>query len=275
MLTAGDGARWRRARATATPTPNPYCSSQSGRGVLICTGLQSVTHRARHLDAALLGATNPNHWPGLHASPVSCAGAGANPGDSVPNSRLPRPISFLPSRFGTRDPGSKLDESLALHPPDVAQRRKLEDQQELASITNAALPNPIAPGRLTLLAAACNAAPPRDVVERTMGLCSAQNGSVYYPPTPSSLSRRPAPPRAPCPASTSASAPRVPFCRHRLCAAASFTPRCRGPVSLSPLFPRLGGRRAAEGGAPSHPLCYILPSALSPLSANGCSTSSA
>lgn len=106
----------------------------------------------------------------------------------------------------------------------------------------------IVPNRLTLLAAACNATPSRNVVERIMGHCSTRNGSVCHP---SCVSSAPLPPplrRRALDAlrARASAAPPARFhlsdCRHRLCSY-PVSPSCSNPFP----FPAWALARVAAG----------------------------
>lgn len=213
-----------------------------------------------------------------HGSPGSWATAGvnrANPGGVVPNSRVPSPIFVSPSRFGMRDPGSKLDESLALHPTDVpngASSKTDVSALHHQSITNPALPNPIVPQPID---AAC-----RRLQRYTIQACRRTDhgplrNSIWVsilPSVPLSLSRR-YPRRLVRRARIWALyTPLATFCLARPVQPARFSLVLVGRF-LRPSLPSFGWPPAPRRGL-SHPLCYILPALASPLAANACSTPS-
>lgn len=188
----------------------------------------------------------------------------------VPNDRVPRP-SPSTFRFGTRHPsrtGSIAQRKAALASTERAQRQGSKSDRSLHH-RQPALPIAIVSDRPTLLAAACNATPSRNVVERIMGLCSTRNGSVCYPSCVSPAPR-PSLPWTPCPARASA-APQAHFhpsdCRHRLSATIP-SPRLARTLSPSQSGPSLGWPPG-----PGAALCYTFRSILPPLAANLRSTS--
>lgn len=179
---------------------------------------------------------------------------------------MPRPISFpIPLWDEASWTGNIAQRKAALASTERAQRQGSKSDKSLHHLQ----PAPsiaIVPNRLTLLAAACNATPSRNVVERIMGHCSTRNGSVCHP---SCVSSAPLPLRRRAldalPARASA-APQARFhlsdCRHRLSAA---IPSPRLARTLSPSLP---GPSLGWPPGPGTAMCYTFRSILPPLAAN-------
>lgn len=171
-------------------------------------------------------------------------------------------ISFTIPLWDESRTGSIAQRKAALASTERAQRQGSKSDRSLHH-RQPALPIAIVPDRPTLLAAACNATPSRNVVERIMGLCSTRNGSVCYPscvsPAPRPSLALNALPRS-CVCCTTGALPPLRLSSSALCSYPISPPRL-----ARTLPPSLSGPSFGWPLGPGAAMCYTFRSILPPL----------